>query len=280
MGDIILEWINVTRWGINSELKETVSWDPEFTRMLQRLSQTHYRTELDAMFHLSRGYASRGEEKTAEKYVALFGKRVEEIETIFKRVSWDLKPVRSAKTNYLEVKCELYERQGKQELALDILSSALKESEDDVEALGLFLHHAHLSLEMGRIEQALRSKEKWLSSIRYIVKTSDVGGLFEEFLACLPEESEWLFEELIPQYPHVLWAANAADFVELSKEENKALRSRLEAKLASFCLNCRKELTKIYRCSRCDIATYCGSACQKEAWKEHKKICKEKEEKE
>jgi tetratricopeptide (TPR) repeat protein len=239
-------------------------------------------TELDAMFHLSRGYASRGEENTAERYLALFGKRVEDIETMFMREGWDLKKIRLAKTNYLDVKCELYERQGKQELALDILSKTVEEYENDEddEALGLFLHHAHLSLEMGRIEQALRSKEKWLSSIRYIVKTSYVGRLFEAFLACLPEESEWLFQELIPQYPHVLWAASSTGYIELSKEENKALRSQLEAKMALYCVNCRKELTKVYRCSRCDIATYCGSACQKEAWKEHKKNCKKREEKE
>ena len=100
---------------------------------------------------------------------------------------------------------------------------------------------------------------------------------FRYFVQFVPKESESLFRELIPKYPHVLWAASSAGFLELSKEENKDLRSQLETKKGLYCVNCNKEMTKIYRCSRCNVATYCGSACQKEAWKEHKKICKKRE---
>ena len=123
--------------------------------------------------------------------------------------------------------------------------------------------------------------EKLFSFFRSKGNKTRAVDVFRGFLKRVPMESQSLFkslfEELIPQYPHVLWAAIAAGFAKIPVAENKILRSQLETKKGSYCINCSKELTKIYRCSRCNVATYCGSACQKEAWKEHKKICKKRE---
>ena len=43
------------------------------------------------------------------------------------------------------------------------------------------------------------------------------------------------------------------------------------------CRNCGKEKSgegaNLLRCSRCSIAKYCSSKCQRADWKEHKKLC-------
>jgi hypothetical protein len=136
--------------------------------------------------------------------------------------------------------------------------------------------HAQLSLKTGRIEEALKSMENFLLVLRSVGGKTMAAQQLDHYLSLVPEDSRSMsvFMELIPQYPHVLWAANASGFVELSEEKKKALRSQLEAKKTLRCVNCNKEMTKFYRCWRCTVATYCGSSCQKEAWKEHKKICK------
>jgi hypothetical protein len=41
--------------------------------------------------------------------------------------------------------------------------------------------------------------------------------------------------------------------------------------LSGHCGNCGKQSKSC--CSRCKLVSYCGSACQKTAWKEHKKLC-------
>jgi hypothetical protein len=43
------------------------------------------------------------------------------------------------------------------------------------------------------------------------------------------------------------------------------------------CLNCKAVALKdvpILSCGACRSAVYCSTVCQKEQWKEHKKICK------
>jgi tetratricopeptide (TPR) repeat protein len=41
----------------------------------------------------------------------------------------------------------------------------------------------------------------------------------------------------------------------------------------SVCFYCSTLLTKVKRCSRCQIAKYCNAACQTAHWGEHKKDC-------
>ena len=43
--------------------------------------------------------------------------------------------------------------------------------------------------------------------------------------------------------------------------------------MASCCARCGKEGEKLLRCSICKDVWYCGPACQKAAWKGHKKKC-------
>jgi tetratricopeptide (TPR) repeat protein len=268
----IQEMINLTRRTINSEL-ESGADIPEILDTVVPFSKYHYMIELSAMSILLVNCISLSL-KDAERWSAIFGKRLEEIGIVFKREGWSLGLFNDAKGNLLRDECKLYERQGKAELALKLVREALEE-EDPSPVLNQL--YAELSLKAGQIEEALKSMEKIFSADRSEGKKSLVVEGFRYFRSFVPKESEPLFRELIPQYPHVLWAASSAGFYELSKEESKALRSQLESKQGLYCVNCSKELTKIYRCSRCDLATYCGSACQKEAWKEHKKICKERE---
>jgi hypothetical protein len=267
----VQKWIHLTRTTINSEM-ERMSNDRGYVLLLQRLSQGHYDTELRSIGDLSPVFALLGDDG-AEEFLSRSVKRVEEIETLLKREGWTLAQAWETKANLLIERSERYERHGKQDLALDILSKGLEEGSFPII---LNMKYSELSLKMGRIEDALKSMEKPFSDFRSIGGKPVAVEQFRNLLGFVPEESLSLFKELLPQYPHVLWAASSADFVELSDEQNKALRSQLERKEA-YCFKCKKWLTKVYRCSRCDIATYCGSACQKEAWKEHKKICKKRE---
>ncbi len=41
----------------------------------------------------------------------------------------------------------------------------------------------------------------------------------------------------------------------------------------TVCFYCSTVLTKVKRCSRCQIAKYCNAACQTAHWNEHKKEC-------
>jgi tetratricopeptide (TPR) repeat protein len=267
----MVETINLTRMTINSELERAVD-APGDVNVLLYFSQKHYWSELEAMEYLFTCFDLISVEDN-ERWLTVFGKRIEEIEIVLKREGWELIRVRETKGKHLYRKCRLYERQGKVELALDILGKALEGGPDH----NLIDLHTELSLKTGRIEEAFKSMENVFSFWRSKGSKTAVLNLFGHYLDLVPDESLSLCRQLIPRYPHVLWAANAAGFAELSKEGKNALRSQLEAKKTLLCVNCNKELTKIYRCSRCELATYCGSTCQKEAWKEHKKICKKRE---
>jgi tetratricopeptide (TPR) repeat protein len=270
-----MEWmlgmVNLTRRMINSVLKR----GPGSPGLLRFLSEAHYKTaELQAIFHLSSCFDLLSV-NDAERWLAIFEKRVEEIETVVEREGWDLKPVRKTKADLIQEKCRLCDRQGKAELAQELIREAMEKEKDPDLSLSLIDLHAELSLKTGRIEEAFESMEKYFSATRSN-KAVSVKQL-RYFLQFFPKESQSLFGELVLKYPHVLWATNSAGLVKLSEEENKALRSQLDVKKGLYCVNCSKELKKVYRCSRCDIATYCGTTCQKEAWKDHKKICKKRE---
>jgi hypothetical protein len=262
----MLEMVNLTRSAINS-LPERVAGDAKMANWIVWLSKAHYETELQAISSLLVSSSP------SEEWLAIFGKRLKQIEIVYKRECWDLDSVRKAKVSLIQQKCKLYERQGKMELAQKLIREAMEKEKDPM----LNSLHAELSLKTGQIEEALKAMEKYFAEVRLARAKRFAVESFRRLLGLVPVESRALFQELVPKYPHVSWAANSAGFMELSKEESKALRSQLEAKNELYCVNCSKTLSKIYRCSRCNIATYCGSACQKEAWKEHKKICKNKE---
>jgi len=41
------------------------------------------------------------------------------------------------------------------------------------------------------------------------------------------------------------------------------------------CLGCSKSDTNLSRCSGCKLAMFCNQICQRQAWKNHKKYCKQ-----
>jgi predicted secreted protein len=44
--------------------------------------------------------------------------------------------------------------------------------------------------------------------------------------------------------------------------------------MKTTCAHCGKKRAEMKRCSTCKHASYCGAACQKAGWKQHKKTCK------
>jgi hypothetical protein len=66
----------------------------------------------------------------------------------------------------------------------------------------------------------------------------------------------------------------------LSEEHKKTIKEKTGLKkIYTRCFQCGDHLKKVYRCSRCNLATYCGTPCQSEHWKVHKKGCHNKQKK-
>jgi tetratricopeptide (TPR) repeat protein len=256
------EWISLTRRTIDSTLERVAAGDHDAMRWLLFLSQNHFKTELEAITHLSSCFSSVSVcEEDTERWLAVFEKRVKEIEIAVEEKVWYLGDhLKQAKGKLLKSKCDLFVKQGKLELALNLIRKALEVDEEDLKVnLDLRRLYNDLCLKTGRIEEAFKSMEKVFSVYRSGGDKPLAVGQFRYLLNLVPKNShsQSLFRELIPKYPHLLWAASSAGFLELSKDENKALRGQLEAKKGLLCVNCSKELAKIYRCSRCNLATYC-----------------------
>jgi hypothetical protein len=274
----IISWINLTYKTINSEAM--MSDNPVYMQTLRALSIGHRKCEVRALAEMSKWctVTSGLPDEIAETWFDLFGERLEQLEADAKLPSSDddvLLCVKRGKAELFRERSNRYKEQGKLELALEMIEKASKQSD-----ISFDLRRAELNLKLGRMEEALNALEKSYSLCRIQALKEFVVRNFGEFRDTVPEESMPQFKEVIPKYPHVLWAANSAGFVELSEEEKKTLFDQLETKKGVYCVNCRVELTKIHKCSGCNVATYCGRTCQKEAWKRHKTVCRKAEPKE
>ncbi|KAJ6581191.1 hypothetical protein B0H19DRAFT_930096 [Mycena capillaripes] len=58
---------------------------------------------------------------------------------------------------------------------------------------------------------------------------------------------------------------------------DQKMDQRVAAVVEETCVACNKSESTLLKCSRCREVGYCGKACQKAHWKEHKKVCKVKE---
>lgn len=74
----------------------------------------------------------------------------------------------------------------------------------------------------------------------------------------LPRNSHWLPTFLSPVYP--------SDFKTDFENPGNGF--------ASSCLHCQSVKMEMKRCSRCKIALYCDTNCQKADWRRHKHICR------
>jgi hypothetical protein len=110
------------------------------------------------------------------------------------------------------------------------------------------------------------------------VGIKETGGFcVKSFIEAMPPNSKPL-SELAVNYPFVLWGLKHSG-VTLADQQKKIVKNSVSQspKQGVKCFNCSKPLQKVYRCGRCQLAVYCGGACQTEAWKEHKLGCKKKE---
>jgi hypothetical protein len=277
--DYIRNCIILTRRAIEHELERTKGKHPRFWETMDYISRTHYETELRVSYLLLDLDVKAVQKNFTEsaRIVAKFEKRVEKIEKVFRCEGWNLDIINETKRDLIVLQCNLYQCQGNLGLALQLVEKLMELDENDS---GARYFHAILCFKDGQVnESVFESMEAHFAACRLNVSKAKAAKSYSRLVIHLPdsEECKSRFDELIPHYPHVLWAANLAGDVELSEQQTKAMRQNLVAKSGGFCINCYKELTKVYRCSRCNVATYCGSACQKEAWKEHKTICKKPE---
>jgi hypothetical protein len=58
----------------------------------------------------------------------------------------------------------------------------------------------------------------------------------------------------------------------LGQDEKKEASG--SASVSAVCDNCGSDKPGLKACSRCEKVKYCNHACQKAAWKKHKKVCK------
>ncbi|KAI9004009.1 hypothetical protein DFJ74DRAFT_694375 [Hyaloraphidium curvatum] len=72
--------------------------------------------------------------------------------------------------------------------------------------------------------------------------------------------------------PKFLEAKAAAD----DKVRKEFLRFSYDfSNIADSCDRCGAESDTLLRCSGCKVTRYCGAACQRAAWKDHKDICRQ-----
>jgi len=81
------------------------------------------------------------------------------------------------------------------------------------------------------------------------------------------------YSEAIPRFEEALtifkqiYGANHKRTLKIVNELTNAMR------LAAYCINCNKVLTKQFKCSRCKQVKYCGKECQIAHWPQHKTNC-------
>jgi hypothetical protein len=81
----MLEMVNLTRRTINSEMeRELIVENADEVELLIYFSRKHYQTELTAIYYFSVNFDLLSEEDT-ERWLGIFGKRVEEMKTIYER---------------------------------------------------------------------------------------------------------------------------------------------------------------------------------------------------
>jgi RNase P subunit RPR2 len=68
-------------------------------------------------------------------------------------------------------------------------------------------------------------------------------------------------------------ALSSEDIEKAERLLNKAERLVAADARLTTCAVCKEPLVKLLKCSKCLASFYCGPACQRADWSEHKKVC-------
>jgi hypothetical protein len=167
----------------------------------------------------------------------------------------------------LKYKSHLCEEEGNLQEALDIMAEAarlleLNRFDDCCEG-----HFSRLYAKMGDFERSLDFLEKYCkyqyNSGRTFYTNAFVRNVHRELQKCGKTLLECAAEK---DCPHVLWALKLSG-VELTKELKEKSRAKRDVREKVACFQCKTPLKKIYRCSGCNNALYCGPRCQKKHWR-------------
>jgi hypothetical protein len=185
------------------------------------------------------------------------------------------------KVRFCGLKSHMLEIDGKQDEA-EAFIDAVIEGQTDPRYVLLWTGKVWWAGEKGNIEEALKLAEKVCElfhrdnqpplAVRIICMLQD------RLISCgfadnLPDHVS------VDSHPHVMWAMKHAG-VELKKDDNSALKQTIgKTQRTIRCFECKQYLTKIMRCSGCNLAVYCSRECQKKNWKVHRPGCKTEQEK-
>jgi tetratricopeptide (TPR) repeat protein len=256
------KFIRNTRTLIDTELARP-SGDPDLEEHIETISAHHYETELRLYIRMLQWFTQKEmtygvvfRDKAMKRYNEIVKKDQSKVITVDRYV--DLL-VDHGTYFFLD---KNYEK------AFEILSRALELCETDPllhKILGL------LYLRRGEIEEGLKSLEIFFSSLR-----EHDSRVETDHWACMWEKwAEVVTGKLLSQMdagPNTLWALKVAG-ITLTPEQAALVKENTGVKKNVRCLNCDVQLAKVYKCSRCDIATYCGTECQRKGWISHKEVC-------
>jgi hypothetical protein len=182
------------------------------------------------------------------------------------------------KVRFSGVKAHLLEVDGKRDEAEAFIDAVL-EGQTHRQYTILWSRKMTWAGEKGNIEEGLKLAEKLCEMFhrenqppRAVITINELQLSAGKFVDLADHVS-------VDSYPFVMWAMKHAG-VELKKEDNTALKQTLGKTLRAVrCFECKKYLTKVMRCSGCNLAVYCSRECQKNNWKVHRPGCKTKQEK-
>ena len=121
--------------------------------------------------------------------------------------------------------------------------------------------------------------EGYLVNLRYPLVDEDRNGIMNTIACCytegpdpsLPESYYW-FNRYLSTHPPSCSGCKQEEFAREKVDE-------IKKHLASHCSTCKRQKERegdrpLDTCSRCRLACYCSTECQREHWVSHKEICK------
>jgi tetratricopeptide (TPR) repeat protein len=270
--DIVEKTLQKTRGWIDEEM--THPSDPELEKHIQDISTKHFALEMRFLVTIVRWFTTaQGKNSRAEIFADKALKRYGEIaKRDQSKVVVSLYVELLTETATYLIKLNEPEDEEKAEMYINM---ALQIDPTNAEA---HKHRAQALFDKGAYEEGLKSAEILFSSLRKSDKRYQANHYSKAFEMMVNYKGESL-REMDGVGPNTLWALKVGGF-QLTPEQSALIKANSGVKQNVRCLNCDVQLAKVYKCSRCNMATYCGMECQKESWKSgnewispHKEVC-------